>query len=55
MCVSSLREHYSIAVQVSLRAQTVQLGNSLLTTSEEATFTDSLGPDGQQGGQAPQG
>jgi hypothetical protein len=53
--VLALREHYSIAVQVSLRVLTVQLGSSLLSTSEEAALTDSLGPDGQQGSQAPQG
>jgi hypothetical protein len=55
MCVGCVREYYSIAVQVSLRVLTVQLGNSLLSTSEEATLTDTLGPDGQQCRQAPQG
>jgi hypothetical protein len=54
-CVSCLREHYFMTVQVSLTALTVQLGNSLLSTSEEATLTDSLGPNGQQGRQVPQG
>jgi hypothetical protein len=55
LCVGCLREHHSIVVQVSLRALTVQLGNNLLSTREEATLTDSLGPDEQQGRQSPQG